>query len=108
MWWDDDPGANRHGFGIVFHTRGRDWVVHRILVGSSATTAGIQSGDIIHAISGRSVEESLQAMKLSAIIELLDSNIDHKIVFRRGQKQIVAVMRPRVLREFFEAEAKQG
>jgi C-terminal processing protease CtpA/Prc len=107
-WWRNHPDTERQGFGIVFHANGENWVVHRTLRGSPADRAGVQSGDIIRTVSAQSISKSLRRTKLTALIDILESTIDHDIAFLRGQKQFVTKMRPRVLRELIEDEMAQG
>ncbi len=107
-WWEDDPEAHRQGFGIVFHKKGDHWEVHRALKGSPAEAAGVKSGDVIHAINGNALERPLRPTKLTATIEMLNSDSDHEVALFRGKEKIVTRMRPRVLSELFEIEASQG
>jgi C-terminal processing protease CtpA/Prc len=107
-WWRNDPETERQGFGIVFHAKGDNWVVHRTMRGSPADLAGVRSGDIIHTIKAQPASKSLRRTKLTATIDLLESGIDHEIGFLRGQEQFFATMRPRILRELIEAEMAQA
>lgn len=107
-WWEDEPDVDRQAFGIVFHLRGEKWVVDRTLTGSPAESAGVQKGDVIHEVGGRSIGSLLRPISLTATIELLQSDIDHNIGFLRGEEQVVKVMRPRVLRELLVEDAKRG
>jgi hypothetical protein len=107
-WWEEDPETERQGFGIIFHKKGSDWVVHRTLFGSPAEAAEIKPGDVIFAVGERAIQPSARATKLTAAIELLDSNAEHHVAFFRGQQRLVKVMRPQILRELFATDAARG
>ncbi len=108
FWWRNDPDTERQGFGVVLHAKSGGWVVDRTLHGSPADLANVRRGDLVQAISGQPIGESLARTKLTAVIELLDSDTDHDVAFRRGGDLVVVKMRPRVLRQLIEDEMTQG
>lgn len=108
FWWRDDPDTERQGFGVVLHAKGDDWVVARTLRGSPAEAFNVKPGDVIHNIGGRDIGKACRRTTLTAVIELLKSNVDHDVAFFRNKELFVVKMRPRMLRELIEHEMTLG
>lgn len=71
----------------------RTFVVRAVLNDSPATEAGLQKGDVIVSVNGKSASE----LTLSALNEMLEQPVPYQLTIRRGTQQLQVTLVPKRL-----------
>jgi len=86
-----------HAFnGLLIEAEGKDYKTFRVKdvqEHSASSDAGLQRGDIINGIDGRSASE----LTFSELSDILDCPVSHMLIVRRGDQTLRVTLTPRTL-----------